>query len=434
MTVTIYKDTSANAIFIEDANGAQFLNSLQATLGSITGTCSITDTARSILLLSEMDHADIVDENGAVYGNNATDVCNALNAIFQSSGTPTTEPPEITSSLTLSSTQGTAINYELTADYGVGYEWDLSNVPGITTVEGNIRKLIGGSSLAAGTYNIPVKAINYNGQDSQTLVLTVSNPPYNNTKSVVFRQNDYCEMTASTSFPLYRANNNTGNAFMVAFWFKPTSSNNQNQTVASFGGNDLANEGRVLIGYNGNNLNAGRRRMRLFYGTNNNNLEFFTPAGSTEAGVWSHWIYYYDGGTTENGSGGINTSYSRFKIYKNGNNQTLTATNDNYGFSGQIPAEFYRLCRLINAGQYLRTGNIDEYGVFDYASTSAISDIYNGGIPHDLRLLSTPPVQYLRMGDENDSYPNLYDYEGSNDAEMINMTSADIVNDVPGPS
>jgi len=29
--ITIYKDQQANAIFIEDANGVQFLNSLQAT-------------------------------------------------------------------------------------------------------------------------------------------------------------------------------------------------------------------------------------------------------------------------------------------------------------------------------------------------------------------------------------------------------------------
>ena len=31
-TIKVFKDESANSIFIEDANGAQFLNSLQATL------------------------------------------------------------------------------------------------------------------------------------------------------------------------------------------------------------------------------------------------------------------------------------------------------------------------------------------------------------------------------------------------------------------
>ena len=84
------------------------------------------------------------------------------------------------------------MNYELTANFGVGYEWDFSNVSGIVNVEGNVRKIVGGSSLSVGTYNIPVKAINYNGEDSETIVLTVSTPPFcNTTKSVRFQNQDW---------------------------------------------------------------------------------------------------------------------------------------------------------------------------------------------------------------------------------------------------
>ena len=86
--------------------------------------------------------------------------------------------------MAVSLTEGQTLNYELLADFGVGYEWDLSNVAGITTVDFNPRKLIGGSGLAVGTYNIPVKAINYNGEDSETLVLTVTAAPFSNTKSI----------------------------------------------------------------------------------------------------------------------------------------------------------------------------------------------------------------------------------------------------------
>ena len=114
-------------------------------------------------------HTDFRDENDNPYVGTATMVCNQLNAIFQSSGTSDDNPPSITSSLGISLTQGETLNYELTADYGVGYEWDLSNVSGVTTVEGNVRKLIGGSSLTTGEYAIPVKAINYNGEDSQII-------------------------------------------------------------------------------------------------------------------------------------------------------------------------------------------------------------------------------------------------------------------------
>ena len=186
--IKIYKNESANAIFFEDANGVQFINSLQATSDGVT--CSVTDIAKNAMLVAEAPSSDFVDEDDNSWGADGTEVCNNLNAIFQDSGTATGNPPEITSSLTATIVQGQTLNYELTANYGVGYEWDLSAVNGITTVEGHHRKLVGGSGLVSGTYNIPVKAINYNGEDSETLVLTVSTPPFANTKSVNFNNND----------------------------------------------------------------------------------------------------------------------------------------------------------------------------------------------------------------------------------------------------
>jgi len=427
MSITIYRDNAANAIFIEDASGAQFLNSLQATIGSTSNTCSINDIAKSIEIVTDLLYSDFLDENGNDYGNDSTEVSNNLNAIFQTAGS-TGNAPVITSSLTISLTSGDTINYTLLADYGVGYEWDFSNVPGVVNVEGNPRKIIGGSSLIAGTYNIPVKAINYYGEDSQTIVLTVSNPPYNNTKSVFFRQNDYCDLTANTSNPFYRSGNNTGVAWSVAFWFKAGTNNNQNQTILSFGGNDLSNEGRVQIRYNGNQ--GARRRLAITYGTNNNNLDIFSSTGSTTAGQWDHWIFIYDGGTTENGSGGINTSYSRFKIYKNGSLETPTNTNDNFGFSGAINTEYFRFGRVTTSGQYQRNSNLDELAIWASDQSANVSDIYNGGTTHDLGILSSPPQHYWRMGD-GDTFPILQDSIGSLNATMINMTVADIVSDVP---
>ena len=183
--LTIYKDNAANAIFMHDSNGVQFLNSLIASVDD-AGFVVITDTARNKKLIAGLEATEISDLNGQAYGSSAVDVCNALNAIFSNSGTSTSELPTITSSLTASIVEGESLNYELVANNGVGYEWDLSAVSGVSTVEGNIRKLVGGSSLSSGIYNIPVKAINYNGEDSETLVLTVSTPPFANTKSINF--------------------------------------------------------------------------------------------------------------------------------------------------------------------------------------------------------------------------------------------------------
>ena len=200
MTIKIYKDSAANAIFIEDANGVQFLNSLQAT-ESVGGKCNIHDLAKNIDIVTDQDFSQFVNDNDVAYGSDSTGTVNALNALFSSSGTSLTNAPVITSNLAVNLVEGETLNYELTADYGVGYEWDLSNVSGVTTVDGNPRKLIGGSSLAVGSYNIPVKAINYNGEDSETIVLTVSSPPFANTKSVKFSNQDWAGANAALLEP-----------------------------------------------------------------------------------------------------------------------------------------------------------------------------------------------------------------------------------------
>ena len=313
--ITIYKDSSANAIFIEDANGVQFINSLQATIEN--GFCSIHDLARGIEIVTDEPFDSFEDENGNAYGNNSTEVCDALNAIFSSSGTPTTNIPNITSTLAISLVEGETLNYELTADYGVGYEWDLSNVSGVTTVEGNIRKLVGGSSLATGTYNIPVKAINYNGEDSETIVLTVSTPPFANTKSVQFDNQDYAGANAALlDSTLGRSGNGSGSsdAWTISFWVKPTNSSS-GRVVFYYGSNDTTNGGIIEIRLTSAN------KLRLQYGSNNNYIRLQSPNALT-SNVWQHITYTYNGGTTGASSGDINNYYNRFDLFIDGVSQT----------------------------------------------------------------------------------------------------------------
>ena len=426
--ITIYKDSSANAIFIEDANGVQFINSLQATIEN--GFCSIHDLARGIEIVTDEPFDSFEDENGNAYGNNSTEVCNALNAIFSSSGTPTENAPNITSSLTISLVEGETLNYELTADYGVGYEWDLSNVSGVTTVEGNVRKLVGGSSLVSGTYNIPVKAINYNGEDSETVVLTVSTPPFANTKSVNFSNQDWLGANASqVDAVLGRSGNGSGSsdAWSISLWYKG-STNQQGQVILYFGDNDIANGGYIqLMQINSN----GNKLLRLRYGSNNNNLKLQTSAGSITPNTWQHILVTYDGGTTGASSGDLSNYYSRFSIYIDGVLQSTTNSHQNYGYTGGVDADNFRVGRFAS-GNYMRDCRVDELALFDSDQSSNISDIYNSGSPFDLSTLTTEPKHWWRMGD-GDTYPYLQDSgtEGNCIFEMNNMTSADIVNDVP---
>ena len=428
--IKIYRDSAANAIFIEDANGVQFINSLQATVEN--GFCSIHDLARDIDIVSDEDYTSFVDQNGASYGNSATEVCDALNAIFQRSGTPTGDAPSITSPLTISLTQGETLNYELTADFGVGYEWDLSNVSGVTTVEGNVRKLVGGSGLSVGTYNIPVKAINYNGEDSETIVLTVSSPPYSNTKSVQFNNQDYLGANASlVSSTLGRSSNGSGSsdAWTISFYLKGSASTNNGQTVVYFGDNDIANAGHFYVRYQG-----GNKRIRFRYGSNNNNLTYQTANGSIVSNVWNHIVITYDGGTTGASSGSICDYYGRFKVFINGTNVVSSGSwsNSNYGYTGGLDPDNFRVGRYAS-GNYMQNGcKVDELAIWDSDQTANISSIYNSGVPHDLSLLGTQPKHWWRMGD-GDTYPNLQDNgtEANCTFVMYNMTSADIVSDVP---
>jgi len=430
MSIKIYKDQSANSIFIEDANGAQFVNSLQAFVP--VDKVDIKDLARQIDIVSGADHTEFVDENGVQYSGTATDVCNALNAIFQSSGTPTGDTPTITSPLTINSVEGSTINYELTATFGVGYEWDLSNVPGVTTVEGNVRKILGGSSLAAGTYNLPVKAINYNGEDSKTVVLTVANPPFANTKSVNFNNNDYLQANAGIlQNVLGRTANGSGSsdAWTISFWFKPGShTGGAKQTVFYFGSSDHNNGGHIWAYYKGS-----EKALYLEYGSSNNYIRLKTPNNSLSVGNWSHFLLAYDGGTTGSSSGSISNYYSRFGVFTNGTLISTTNSNSNYGWSSSIGSNILHLGKRASGNDYMKDScRVDELAIWSSDESANIASIYNSGTPRDLGLLSSVPVHWWRMGD-GDTFPFLFDTGSAANCtfQMLNMTSADIVNDVP---
>lgn len=425
MALKIYRDNEANAIFIEDANGVQFLNSLHTTVEN--GFCSISDLAREIEIVSNLDYDQFFDENDNTYGNNATEVCDALNAIFQASGS-TGNVPVITSNTSVNLTTGDTLNYELTADYGVGYEWD-SLPAGVTTVEGNVRKLIGGSGLTAGTYTPTAKAINYFGEDSETITITVSNPVFANSKSIQFQNQDWLGANAALlDSVLGRTTNGSGSgdAWSISFYFKPGTSSNNNQTVFYYGG-ATSNDGHILVRHRG-----GDNNLTLLYGTAFNNLELTTPSSSLTSNAWNHVLITYDGGTTGSSSGSVNDYYGRFAIYIDGSLQSTTNSNSNFGYTGSISGSNLRVGRY-TSGNYMRNScKVDELAIWDSDQSSNVATIYNSGAPFDLSTLGTQPKHWWRMGD-GDTFPNLQDSgtEANCTFVMYNMTVADIVNDVP---
>jgi len=431
--IKLYRDDAAKSIFIEDDNGAQFPNSLQA-IKNADDSVSIIDLARSIEIVSNEPFSEFVDDSGNQYGLTAQGTVDALNTEFSANGTITNDLPSITSNLGVSLTEGETLNYELTADYGVGYEWDLSNVPGVTTVDGNVRKIIGGSGLTAGEYAIPVKAINYNGEDSQVIEVSVGSPPFANTKSVQFNNNDFLSSNAGIlQNVLGRSANGSGSsdAWTVALWFKAGTASNASQTIIYYGGQDVANGGHFQIKYNGQS-NAKRLEMR--YGTSNNRLNFVTQNNSIVVGQWHHVLVSYDGGTTGSSSGSMSSYYGRFRFFIDGVDITSSNTNsnNNFGYTGSVLGQNFNIGKY-NNGQTLRNNcKIDELAVWDSDQSSNASLIYNNGNPHDLINLSQAPAHWWRMGD-GDSFPYLFDVgtEANTIFIMNNMTAADIVSDTP---
>ena len=138
--IKVYRDDNAQSIFLEDANGAQFPNSLQAILNGQDNTkVTIVDLAKSIEIVSDEIFDQFINEQDLPYGDDGPTTVNALNAEFVASGTPSTELPVITSPTSINAVSGETINYTLTADFGVGYEW--AGLPaGLVAVNGNVRK------------------------------------------------------------------------------------------------------------------------------------------------------------------------------------------------------------------------------------------------------------------------------------------------------
>ena len=430
MTIMIYKDDNANAIFVRDNNGAQFLNNLHAVMDNPNDTYfSIKDKSRDNFLFYNLEHTMIVDQNSNPYGATALIVCNVLNALFSSAGGSDGVAPVITSATTVNMTQGDTLNYELTATGGVAYEW--ANLPShVTTVEGNTRKLIGGSGLTVGTYNITATAINYFGEDSETISVVVSAPAFSNTKSVKFQNQDYLGANAAPlDSVLGRSGNGSGSsdAWTISMWVKPEGTQN-NQTLFFYGGNDVSNEGNIWIRYYGG---TSLQTIRLQYGSDNNRLTFIPPDESFPRGQWTHLLITYDGGTTGSSSGDLADYYSRFSIYSNGVLQTTSNGHTNYGFSGEIKDELLQVGREGNEYSYMRSGGkVDGVAVWGSDQSSNVSDIYNSGTPRDLSSLTSSPDHWWRMGD-GDTYPTIQDNVGTAHFVMYNMTAADIVTDTP---
>ena len=434
MSLTVYRDDAAGSIVVETSAdgtlGAFFANELHA-VGNGDGTIGITNRPKStdtadFYEAESIAFASFVDQSGSALGADEASTVNALNAIFNDTGSATGDLPTITSSLAVTVADGSTVNYLVTADKGVGYEW--SSIPaGLAVTADNPRRLYGVVSAGVGTYNIGITAYNYNGSDAETLMLTVTSS-FANTKSINFENQDYMGANAALlASVLGRTGNGSGSAdaWSISLWYK-ASTNNQGQTIFYFGDNDTTNAGAIELRQTNT---TGGKRLRLRYGSTNNYIQLSTAAGTLVPGTWVHLLVTYDGGTTGASSGSISDYYGRFGIYIDGASAATTDTNSNFGYSGGVDADNLRIGRFAS-GSYMRGTRVDEVAIWGSDQSANVADIYNGGTPFDLDTLATSPDHWWRMGD-GDTFPTIQDNVGSAHFVMYNMTVADIVTDAP---
>jgi len=441
MAIKVFRDDDANAAVLKvDATGAggrRFNNELRA-IGNEDGTCSILNPDKStddndFHEVTSVAFSEFVDENGDALGGDEAATCNALNAILRNTGSIDGSAPVITSATAITVSDTEAVNYTLTATGGVGYEW--SNIPaGLAVESGNPRKLIGTITSGPNTYTPTMTAVNYYGQTTETLTITVTSS-FANTKSLDFQNQDWLGANAALlDAELGRASNGagSGDAWTIHLWFKGGAHQNNSQTIFYFGSNDVTNGGHLFMRFLG-----GSDTLRFQYGSQNNYLRWEgkdnqgNSLNLLPAGTWKHVMLTYDGGTTGSASGSVSDYYSRFTVYVDGVDETSNGTwsHGNYGWSSDIDAVNLRVGRY-QSGNYLRDCLVDEIAVWGSDQSANVASIYNSGTPHDLSDLTNGPDHWWRMGD-GDTSPTIRDKVGTAHFVMNNMNAADIVNDVP---
>ena len=434
-TIDFKIDDSFSTILLD--NGDEYPTDYLKASASGDNINITTRQASSDITIYEGLRVANVTINGVGLGTTQANVVNDLNSLFTQTGGA--QPPVITSSNTITVGVGTIINYEATTSGGEVSAFEWTNLPeGVTQVTNHPQKIIGGSDLNAGTYNMTLRAHNYVGMAKTTITLNVTQD-YTNSKSTSFDDTEYTIRTRQSGefTNLQKSSGQPMPAHSYSMWFKAVApgANQPNNQSVFFAFSQLGTfSGTSYIDLRWLGPNTANQRLRLQYAVSgsSNRLVLLTDTGTIPAdGTWKHIVVTYDGA-----SDGlkIDTPYT-LKIYINGS-EVITSSGD-YSQGGGVedndgPIEpvYVGFGRNPN-GFYLRQSLIDEFGYWNQELTaSQVSNLYNSGVPTDLTAFSPSAAHVYRMGD-GDTFPTIEDRVGNADQTMTNMASSNFVSDTP---
>jgi len=436
-TAILFKDIDTGAI-----ERTEHINTLVAAPNADGINLTIQYTGAEVVIIDKL-YLDKTYINGVLVTQVVATAAAELNALFAHTGS-IGNAPTITGgpNITINLTHTFSINYVLTGTDIVAINWDISTtgtVPDghIFTPEGDHRRILGGASLAVGTYLLYVTVTNYYGSATATITLNVSLPPFSNTKSWNPQTSNNAYFRDDTAG---QENNNvfyrsgaTGSPWSVFGWAKTTRTSgwqaNKHRPFINFGG-DPATDGCVRIWYKRHN--SYFHRFYVKYGDNSNyvwGVEDFLNS----TGTWFSWAVVYDGTAT--------TSGSPFVVYINGAAVTPAWTVGGSGYSGTVEYQTgdddskLHIAKVFGQSNVSNeTAYVDDIGCWASAkSASDISTYHNSGTPLNLGAYS--PHSYFRFGDvptDITAYPTLTN-EGAtgNNITAYLGTVGDYVSDVP---
>ena len=363
---------------------------------------------------------------------------NELNGLFTNTGT-STNPPTITPA-SISLTFGNSINFTPTGTDVV--TWTYDSLPaGIVSVAGQHKTIIGGSLLLPGTFNIIVRATNYYGSVTATIVLTVS-AALVNTYSWAGSASSYFA-TGSTpaqnnNSPFYMASGtSTGAAWTIFYWVKHLSTDTTGiyRNIMAFG----AMHATSITATNGVMFNSRSwgwphnfQRETVVAGNYPHNVYLSTPGITRD--VWHSIMFTYDG-TDINAS-----SAAAFKVAVDGVDVTASGLP---GFSGTghgggifCSSTGFPNTHELGEAPLVNYVKISELATFSGDLISDANTFHNGGSgAFDFTPYS--PKQWYRMGDGTPSDYSTFPLMANRgsvanvDMTMTSGTIGEFVSDVP---
>lgn len=349
--------------------------------------------------------------------------------ITQGSQPVTTFAPDVSDQV-IEITEGASFNSFITLDNNsdIVNIYGESNAPAWSVLNQSTGEFTGTAPAYTGSFDdyvINCKAANaLGGITSFDVTLRVLEITYTNTKSLEFEDgvNSYLGGNASLVTSLERSGNGSGtsDAWSVGMWIKRGTSSS-GQSLFYYGHNDITNNGHIEIRLISNG------RIRLKYGSNNNQIQVQTGTVSAIDTNWNHVLVTYDGGTTGASSGSLSSYYGRFKIFVNGVLASVTNSHQNYGWSGSIVGQNFRFGKYVS-GNYPKDLLLNQLAIWNTNQSANISNIYNSGNTQDLSLLSDTPEHYYEI---ETSTTTIQDLNSTAHLVGYNFSSSDLVTDTP---